>query len=442
MKTTIGKNVAIASGIICILLLVSLVGAIANYTSIINAKDTTNTNQAGTISSLNAQINSLNSQLIENSNTIASLNSQITDKNIQIEFLTSQNIELQKWLTGNLTALNTQISELQNQVNTSTSQILNLQNQASQDKSTIAVLEGQVSSANSQITTLNAAVTTLQNKLNTLTATINQSNPQLQTLVFHVSEKGEGYTWGHLPDANATYNQILSLNNGKYNVLLLPEYQGHLNWTEELAWLGANFGGKNGIPIMLDVFGGGNTSTPTPMLSIDEIYAAMATCNVKYLRFAEVTSWHMENSQFFPTAYVTSILEFCRANNLKLFWTEWKTDALPNVKTFTAIQTYITVCEDLVTVSFSTNSQDLPPSEGFTKISQMYQNWGASIQAWYWTTKTGSDLMDMPPSLLIQHALTAKNTGAQILQFEPYWYFFDNGQPNENLKLLETMLTS
>jgi hypothetical protein len=48
----------------------------------------------------------------------------------------------------------------------------------------------------------------------------------------------------------------------------------------------------------------------------------------------------------------------------------------------------------------------------------------------------------MPPSLLIQHVLYAKNTGAQILQFEPYWYFFDNGQPNENLKLLAIMLTS
>jgi hypothetical protein len=45
----------------------------------------------------------------------------------------------------------------------------------------------------------------------------------------------------------------------------------------------------------------------------------------------------------------------------------------------------------------------------------------------------------MPISLLIQHALSAKNIGAEILQFELYWYFFDNGQAKENLKLLEIM---
>ena len=29
---------------------------------------------------------------------------------------------------------------------------------------------------------------------------------------------------------------------------------------------------------------------------------------------------------------------------------------------------------------------------------------------------------------------------AKTIEFEPYWYFFDNGEPNENLKLLETIL--
>jgi len=48
----------------------------------------------------------------------------------------------------------------------------------------------------------------------------------------------------------------------------------------------------------------------------------MAVCNVQYLRFAELVSWYMAHPELpFPTAYVTSILEFCRANNLKLFWT-------------------------------------------------------------------------------------------------------------------------
>ena len=93
-----------------------------------------------------------------------------------------------------------------------------------------------------------------------------------------------------------------------------------------------------------------------------------------------------------------------------------------------------------MTVSFSTNSGDLEPADGFMQVSIMFQHWGGSVQAWYWTTRYGSDPLNMPISLLIQQVLSAKNIGAEILQFEPYWYFFDNGQANENLKLLETML--
>jgi len=71
----------------------------------------------------------------------------------------------------------------------------------------------------------------------------------------------------------------------------------------------------------------------------------------------------------------------------------------------------------------------------------MFQHWGGSVQAWHWTTRyNNSDPLNMPISLLIQQALSAKNIGAEVIEFEPYWYFFDNGQTNENLKLLEIML--
>jgi len=378
-KKVVGRNVAIALGIICILLAVSLVGMFANYTSIISVKD----------------------------NTISSLNSQVSSKDSQIQTLTSQNNQLQTWLNGNVTSLNSQIADLQSQV----------------------------ASANSQIGSLNSTVTTLNSQVSVLTAIINMSKSKnLKTLVFHVCEKGEGYTASRIPDVNYTYNQILALNN-TYNILLNPEYKGNENWTETLAWLTANFGGQHGIPIMLDVFGGGLGGTPTPMLSTNDILAAMAVCNVKWLRFSEVVSWHVEHNLSFPTDYVATILNFCRERNLKVFWSEWK------VETFKAIQTYIVGFEGIVTVSFATNSGDLEPAEGFMLVSKMFQNWGGSVQAWYWTTRYGSDPLNMPISLLIQHALPAKNIGAEVLQFEPYWYFFDNGEAKENLKLLETMLT-
>jgi hypothetical protein len=185
---------------------------------------------------------------------------------------------------------------------------------------------------------------------------------------------------------------------------------------------------------MLDVFCGGDGNTSTPMLSTKDISDAIAVSNVRYLRFSEVISWHLEHpEQPFPLSYVRGVLDFCRVNNLKLFWTEWKLD------TFAMLKNYIEGYEDTVIVSFSTNSGDCEPSEGFTQLSQNFACWGASVQAWYWDTR-GLKLMDMPSVLIAEHALFAKTLGAQVIEFEPYWYFFDNGQVNDSLKSVGVIL--
>jgi hypothetical protein len=120
---------------------------------------------------------------------------------------------------------------------------------------------------------------------------------------------------------------------------------------------------------------------------------------------------------------------------LKLLWTEWK------LETFPTLETYISGYEDIVTVSFSTNSGDCEPSEVFTQISQTFQHCGGSIQAWYWETRNGIGTnMEMPASLLTEHAVFAKTLGAEIIEFESYWYFFNNGDANDNLRLLEALL--
>ena len=403
------RNLAIVSGTILIILTIGLTGFLVNYKPEYSTLEHTISEQQYTIKTQNGLIDDLKAQ-------IANQSEQFTENNNSILSLTNQ-----------VTNLTSQVGSLQ-------SQSSNLKSQSSTDASTITNLQSQLASANSQVNNLNSQVMTLQSKVNILTATINASEPKLQTLVFHVCEKGEGYDWGHLPDANATYNQILALNN-KYDVLLLPEYNGSANWAEELGWITANFGGTQGIPIMLDVFGGGNGSNPTPMLSLENISSAMAVSNVQYLRFAEVISWHMGHPEMpFPVDYVNSILQFCRANNLKLFWTEWK------LETFPTLETYIAGYGDIVTVSFSTNSGDVEPSEGFMQISQTFQHWGGSVQAWYWETRNNSTLMDMPASLLTEHAVFAKSLGTEIIEFEPYWYFFNNGDATDNLRLLEGML--
>jgi len=85
-KKLIGRNVAIALGIICIILAVGLVGAISNYTSIISGKDDT--------------IASLNSQIADKDSQIASKDSQISSLNTQIQTLTNQKNQLQTWLNS------------------------------------------------------------------------------------------------------------------------------------------------------------------------------------------------------------------------------------------------------------------------------------------------------------------------------------------------------
>jgi len=98
-KKVVGRNVAIALGIVCIILAVGMVGAIAVYVPRAN-------DQSSTIASLNSQIASLNSQIADKDNTISSLHSQITSKDYTISSLNSQ-----------VTSLQSQVNDLTSIVN-------------------------------------------------------------------------------------------------------------------------------------------------------------------------------------------------------------------------------------------------------------------------------------------------------------------------------------
>jgi cell division protein FtsL len=83
-KKMVNRSVAIALGIICIILVACLGGAVAVYTLMINDK-------SNTISSLDNQISQLNS-------SVANLKNQVTSENSTINSLTSQVANLQKQL--------------------------------------------------------------------------------------------------------------------------------------------------------------------------------------------------------------------------------------------------------------------------------------------------------------------------------------------------------
>ncbi|MFC1487794.1 hypothetical protein ACFLRN_08935 [Thermoproteota archaeon] len=243
-------------------------------------------------------------------------------------------------------------------------------------------------------------------------------------------------------DINNIYNELLALSNNTYEIIIFPEVREHQNFTAELEWLNNDFMGRQGIPIMYEAFSGSEENLSITKRSLENITTALTTNNIKYLRVAEVRSWYMENNETFPEEYVIELLEFCRTNNLKIFWTEWKIDYPPEVKVITYIEKLIEGYEDIVTVSFSTNSGEAQPAVGFLNLDEMFQHWGASIQAWYWDTRYDEDLQNMPESLLALHASVAKSAGTEIIQFEPYWYFFnfETGEITEKLELLFQML--
>jgi cell division protein FtsB len=123
-KKVVSRNVAIALGIIVIIVLVGLVGAIADYTSVINNKDS------------------------------------------QIQTLTNQKNQLQTWLKGNITYYNSQIASLQNQISN---------------------LNSQINSLNAQITNLQNQINSLKApKLIKVDLRAEDNRPWLQTPYLHV----------------------------------------------------------------------------------------------------------------------------------------------------------------------------------------------------------------------------------------------------------------
>ena len=367
---------AVIALVMCVVFAISLVGTTNNYSVAMKQKDSEIENLTSTIDNKNSQISDLQDKIANDNTTINSLNAQVTD-------------------------LQNQVTSTYNQISSSTSQ-----------------------------------TTTLQNQVNDLTEIINTTmSSKLRTLIFHVCEKGAGYTWGHLPNVNYTYNQILKLNNGMYDVLLLPEYEGDQNWTETFAWLKQNFAG---IPIVLSVFEGGFNNSPNRQLTVDQISEAVASLNVRELRIGEIVSWYMSRLSAFPADYVRGLLNFTRAHGLKMQWSEWEVD----YGVFQRIKGYIAGFEDIVTVTFQTNNKQVEPWDGFLSASGMFQHWGGSVQSWYWQERGYGSESDMPTSVLLEHTLAGKKLGAEILEFEPYWYLFDNGEPRENLQILMTVLTS
>ena len=282
----------------------------------------------------------------------------------------------------------------------------------------------------------------------------------LQTLAYHVSEKTNPEFLVHMPSVSDVYQKILAAVNGKVpdeNVVLMPEYNAHASWADEAAWLEANF---VGIPVMVDAAGGWDPEQfVTPARLADLLDAGLT---VSWIRISELVSYYEEwLEQPFPDEYMVGVLQFCKDHNIKVYLCEWKVTA------FDKILQVIEGFEDNVWVGFKTNSGDMEPAQGFKYLvdklrseSPCPEHWGATIESWYWETRHRGlsaypeanvwEPNNMPVSYMVCHMQEAVGmptvwySGAEILQFEAYWWFFEHttGNPRESLTRLNQFLNS
>jgi len=137
-KKVVMRNVAIALGIVCIILAASLVGVVADYTSIISGKDSALATDNSQISNLNAQVSNLKAWLKGN---------------------LTQASNLEAWLNGNLT----QVSNLKAWLNGNLTQISNLNIQISSLNSQLTILNTQILVLSSELKSLSSGIITMAN---------------------------------------------------------------------------------------------------------------------------------------------------------------------------------------------------------------------------------------------------------------------------------------
>jgi hypothetical protein len=164
-------------------------------------------------------------------------------------------------------------------------------------------------------------------------------------------------------------------------------------------------------------------------LTIDQIEEAIQICNVKYLRFHEIMSYHEWKKIDFPLDYVRNVLELSLRKKIPVFWNEWDTSKYSEIKDLVSNNVF---------VSFATNNEYMEPIEGY-KLLQPFKHKGASVQSWYYWErngrKNGYEKL-MPPDLMIKHTSQAYAEGCEVVQYEPMWYFIEDWKPNIKMKAI------
>lgn len=255
-----------------------------------------------------------------------------------------------------------------------------------------------------------------------------------EIVIVHFAERPNIAPVSHCPNPGYTYALNKAGFAGK-EVWVIPEYEANLNLTQRIEWLKENF---TGIPIVIDMFEGGNNSSPNVMLTIEDLEQIMAVANVTAIRFPELLSWYMNinntNPMAVPEDWVHSIFDFAIAHGLKIYWSEWKLGTDVEKLANSTLAGY----EDKITYLYQTNNQYQIPLIG-NSYAHEFQHWGASVQSW-WVDEQNNTRYDLPVDIVAEYATLARNMGAETIEFEPYYYFFENGEPLEPIQSMWSII--
>jgi cell division protein FtsB len=216
-KEAVSRNIAILLlivGIVC----AGLIGAVTNYTAIINSKDSQ-------IQALAEQNNRLQQWLDGNLSELNTLKTQLTELQIQVTSLNQERNQLQMWLDGNKTLLNQTLIQLQENITYYYSQISSLNSQITDLQNQIATLQNEINSLNMQMATLEieyqAYVSAYQSLRDTVNQRWNQINVEpfitpLDPAVENIVQSVTG-GWSNSSDWNEYWNDVKAMYNWVVN---------------------------------------------------------------------------------------------------------------------------------------------------------------------------------------------------------------------------------
>jgi DNA-binding transcriptional ArsR family regulator/uncharacterized coiled-coil protein SlyX len=224
-KKVFGRAVAIALGIICIILAAALVGAFAYYVPMVNSKDSTISSLNSEVMNLQNQIASDNTSMVSLQNQIDSLQSQITEleKNASSDNAATAN------LNSTLTSLNAQITKLTDELNQFETWVLNetmtLLNQTqtpmaqgNNDELQLTMTLEKPLFRLGELIDITLTITDITNQ----TVSFNHFDDWWNFLVYNITNQGENglATWVHM-----------TIPHGEYTTL-----SPGMNVTESLSW--------------------------------------------------------------------------------------------------------------------------------------------------------------------------------------------------------------